>query len=186
MSQNSPKQWFNLEERFYHEIDNRLLDKLRSNISKEKTAEDIMRLTGLADAKLATKIAELDVTPETLAAFRLVPLIAVAWADDRVESNEEYAIKIAAEKVGIADDSPEMELIRAWTRKRPPAELFDAWCEYARALSDSLAEEHRQTLATEMLQQVKSVATASGGVLGFGSVSSSEQEIIDRVAKALS
>ncbi len=186
MSQNSPKQWFNLEERFYNEIDNRLLEKLRSNISKEKTAQDIMRLTGLADVNLAGKIAELDVTPETLAAFRLVPLIAVAWADDRVEANEEYAIKIAAEKAAIADNSPDMELIQAWTRRRPPVELFNAWCEYARALSNSLAEEHRQTLSSEMLQQVKSVAAASGGVLGFGSVSSSEQDIIDRVVKSLS
>lgn len=186
MSQNSPKQWFNLEERFYNEIDNRLLDKLRSKMSKEQTAEDIMRLTGLTDVNLATKIAELQVTVETLAAFRLVPLIAVAWADDRVDTNEEYAIKIAAEKAGIAEDSAEMELIRAWTRARPPAELFDAWCEYARALANALAEEHRQTLLREMMQQVKSVATAAGGMLGFGSISSTEQAVIDRVVKSLS
>lgn len=186
MSQNSPKQWFNLEERFYNEIDNQLLDKLRSSMSKEKTAEDIMRLTGITDVKLATTISELQVTVETLAAFRLVPLIAVAWADDRVDANEQYAIKIAAEKAGIAEDSAEMELIQAWTNNRPGAELFDTWCEYARALADSLGEEHRQSLLNEMMQQVKSVATAAGGVLGFGSISSSEQAVIDRVSKALS
>lgn len=185
MSQNSPKQWFNLEERFYNDIDNQLLDKLRSNMSKKQTAEDIMRLTGITDVKLATTIAELQVTVETLAAFRLVPLIAVAWADDRIDTNEQYAIKIAAEKAGIGEDSPEMELIRAWTRTRPPAELFETWCEYARALANSLAEEHRQTLLNEMLQQVKSVATAAGGVLGFGSISTSEQAIIDRVVESL-
>lgn len=185
MSQNSPKQWFNLEERFYNEIDNKLLDNLRSKMSTEKTAEDIMRLTGISDAKLAATIAELQITVETLAAFRLVPLIAVAWADDRIDSKEHYAIKIAAEKAGIAEDSPEMQLLQAWTTNRPPAELFDTWCEYARALADSLAEEHRQTLLNEMMQQVTSVATAAGGVLGFGSISTTEQAIIDRVTLAL-
>lgn len=186
MTHHSPKQWFNLEERFYNEIDSQLLDKLRSKMSQEKTAEDIMRLTGISDPELAGSIAELQVTVETLAAFRLVPLIAVAWADDRIDSNEQDAIKIAAEKAGIAEDSAEMELIRAWTRTRPAPELFDTWCEYAHALAHSLAEEHRQTLLSEMLQQVKSVATAAGGVLGYGSISSSEQAIIDRVVKSLS
>ncbi len=185
MSQNSPKQWFNLEERFYNEIDNQLLEKLRSSMSKEQTAEDIKRLTGVTDINLATKIAELQITVETLAAFRLVPLVAVAWADDRIDANEQYAIQVAAEKVGIVEGSAEMELLQAWTRKRPPAELFDAWCEYARALADSLAEEHRQSLLNATLEQVTSVATAAGGVLGFGSISNSEQALIDRVVKAL-
>ncbi len=186
MSQNTPKQWFNLEERFFNDIDNQLLDKLRNEMSSEKTAQEIMRLTGISDKKLAAEIVATNVSVETLAAFRLVPLIAVAWADDRMEDNERYTIQLAAEKAGIASESASMELIRAWIERRPPAELLQTWCDYARALAASLAGEHRKTLQQEINQQVSAVAHASGGVLGFGSVSSSEQAVIDQVNEALS
>ena len=186
MSQNTPKQWFNLEERFFNDIDNQLLEKLRNEMSSDKTAQEIMRLTGISDEKLAAEIVATNVSVETLAAFRLVPLIAVAWADDRMEDNERYTIRLAAEKAGIASESASMELIRAWTERRPPAELLQTWCDYARALAASLAGEHRKTLRQEINQQVSAVAHASGGVLGFGSVSSSEQAVIDQVNEALS
>ena len=79
-----------------------------------------------------------------------------------------------------------MDLIHAWTQCRPPAELLHTWCEYARALAASLSGEHRQTLRQEIQQQVSAVAQASGGMLGFGSTSSSEQAVIDEVDAALS
>ncbi len=186
MSQNSPRQWFNLEERFFNEMDNKLLAQLRSELSSEQSAQEIMRLTGLNNEKLASEIAAMNITVETLAAFRLVPLVAVAWADDRVEENERYAILLTAEKAGIAKDSAAMAMLQSWTTRRPPADLLEAWCDYARALTASLAGEHAQTLRHEVLQQVKSVAQASGGVLGFGSTSNTEQAIIDQVEQALS
>ncbi len=186
MSQNTPKQWFNLEERFFNDVDSQLLAKLRDEMSSKTTAQEIMRLTGISNEKLAAEIAATDVTVETLAAFRLVPLIAVAWADDRMEENERYTIKLAAEKAGIAQDSASMDLIHAWTERRPPAELLQTWCDYARALAASLAGEHRKTLQQEVHRQVSAVAQASGGVLGFGSISSSEQTVIDQIEEALS
>ncbi len=78
-----------------------------------------------------------------------------------------------------------MDLIHAWTQCRPPAELLQTWCDYALALAESLAGEHRKTLQSEILQQVNAVAQASGGVLGFGSISSSEQAVIDQIHAAL-
>ncbi len=186
MSQNSPKQWFNLEERFFSEIDNKLLDKLRSEMNVTQTAQEIMRVTGINDEKLAAEIAEKNITVETLSAFRLVPLVAVAWADDRVEESERYAVHLAAEKAGIAKESAAMELISSWTSRRPPADLLDAWCDYAVALSNSLDGPHRDVLKQEILSQVKTVAEAAGGVLGFGSVSSSEHAVISRIEEALS
>ncbi len=186
MSQNSPKQWFNLEERFFKEMDSKLLAQLRSELTSEKSAKEIMQLTGINDEKLATEIAAMNVTVETLAAFRLVPLVAVAWADDRVEENERYAIKLTAEKAGVAKDSAAMAMLQSWTTRRPPADLLDAWCDYAQALTASLAGEHAQTLRHEVMLQVKNVAQAAGGVLGFGSISNTEQAVIDRVEQALS
>lgn len=185
MSKDSPKQWFNLEERFYNDLDQQLLSKLRAEQANTDTAEAIMRVAGINDQKLAEHIAGIGVTVETLTAFRLVPLVAVAWADDLMEENERYVILQAAEKSGIKQGDSAMDLLKAWTSKRPPSDLIDAWCEYAKSLSMSLSGEMRTVLKKEILEQVHTVAQSAGGVLGFGSVSKSEQTMINTIEKAL-
>jgi hypothetical protein len=185
MSQHSPQKWFNLEERFFAEVDHELVKRLRGQMETAETAHAIMDVTGINDEHLAEEMAELSVTVDTLSAFRLAPLVAVAWADDRVEENERYVILRAAEKSGIKENDPSFQLLKAWTTKRPSHELLDAWCEYAQALSKSLADSHRETLRKEVLSQVKAVAEAAGGLLGFGSISPSEHAVIERIEKAL-
>jgi hypothetical protein len=186
MSTNSPKQWFNLEERFFAELDQQLLAKIQAEQANTHTAEDIQRVAGINDPKLAEHIAAIGVTVETLTAFRLVPLVAVAWADDRIEENERYVIMQTAEKSGIKQGDPSMELLKVWTTKRPPSELFQCWCDYTKSLSMSLNGEMRAVLKKEVIDQVRAVAQAAGGVIGFGSVSASEKAMIECIEKTLS
>jgi len=185
MAENSPKKWFNLEEQFFAQMDQQLLDKLRKEQSTTQTAESIMKVTGITDEKVATELAAVGVTIETLTAFRLVPLVAVAWADDRLEENERDAVLQAAEKSGIDPAEPAMAMLRSWMTKRPSAELLDAWCNYTKTLAASLNGETRVVFQKEVLEQVEVVARSAGGVLGFGSISSSEKSIIDRIEQAL-
>ncbi len=185
MSQSTPQKWFQLEEQFFKGVDRQLMQKLKNEMETAKTAEEIIRVTGINNPHLAEEMAKLHVTVETLAAFRLAPMVAVAWADDRIEENERYTITKAAEESGIAADEPAMALLDTWTKQRPSDELIDAWCEYAAALSSSLAEAHRATLRAEIVEQVHAVAEASGGFLGFGSVSPSEKAMIKRIEAAL-
>lgn len=186
MSQNSPKQWFQLEEQFFGQVDQDLLRRLRENMKVAETADAIMSVTGIKNAELAQSIAEKNITVETLSAFRLVPLVAVAWADDRVESDERDVILNAAEKSGIDAQAPAMELLASWTKNRPPVELLDTWCDYAKSLSDSIDEGNRSALREEILGQAKAVAEACGGILGFGSISPGESETLARIEAALS
>lgn len=185
MSDNSTQKWFSLEEQFYKGLDQELLQKLRGDLETAETAEEIMRVTGIQNADLATAIASMNVTVETLAAFRLAPLVAVAWADDRVEENERFHITKSAEKSGIGADEPAMELLKAWQDRRPPAQLMDTWCDYAKALCASLAEAHREELRKEIVGMVTYVAEANGGFLGFGSISPSEKKMIELVKEVL-
>ena len=185
MAENSPKKWLNLEEHFFAQMDQQLLDKLRKEQSTTQTAESIMKVTGIADEKVATELASVGVTIETLTAFRLVPLVAVAWADDRMEESEREAILQAAEKSGIDPSEPAMEMLKSWTRTRPRAELMDAWCHYSKTLSASLNGETRAVFQKEVVEQVQAVARSVGGVLGFGSISPSEKAVIERVKHAL-
>lgn len=185
MAENSPKKWLNLEEHFFAQMDQRLLEKLRKEQSTTETAESIMKITGITDPKVAAELASIGVTIETLTAFRLVPLVAVAWADDRLEENERDAILQAAEKSGITPEEPAMAMLRLWTNKRPGAELMEAWCHYTKSLSGSLNEANRAVFRKEVIEQVQAVARSAGGLLGIASISASEKAVIDRVERAL-
>jgi hypothetical protein len=183
MDQNSPQRWFNLEEQFFKSLDHQLLERLREKNEIEHTAETIMQLTGISDHAVAAKIASLKVSSETLAAFRLVPLVAVAWASDYIDPNEKYVIDQAAEKAGL--DEAAMNLLGEWIKNRPGSELLDTWCDYAAALVASLDESHRRSLRDQILSQATQVAQAAGGILGFGSISPGEKATIDKIRSAL-
>ncbi|MBX3420928.1 MAG: TerB family tellurite resistance protein [Pirellulaceae bacterium] len=183
MDPNSPQRWFNLEEQFFKSLDNQLLNQLREQSDRQQTAESIMQLTGITDQELAEKIAGLNVSAQTLAAFRLVPLVAVAWANDNIDSNEQYVIDQAAEKAGL--DQAARQLLGHWVSQRPGSELLDTWCQYAHALAGSLNEAERRSLQRQIMDQAQAVAHASGGVLGFGSVSPGEKAVLNKVKQAL-
>ncbi|GAB5404444.1 MAG: hypothetical protein Aurels2KO_26750 [Aureliella sp.] len=186
MSQSSPKQWFQLEEQFFGRVDQDLLRQLREKMQVAETAEAIISVTGIKNPQLAESIAKKNVTVETLSAFRLVPLVAVAWADERIEAEERDVILQAAEKSGISAEDPAMQLLGSWTKQRPPSELLDTWCDYAKSLSGSIDEANRTALREEVLTQAKAVAEACGGILGFGSISPGENETLGRIEAALS
>ncbi|MCC6511058.1 MAG: hypothetical protein IT423_18295, partial [Pirellulaceae bacterium] len=170
---------------FFNNVDQKLLDRLREQVATEERAAAIERLTGLDNPQVCHAIAEQNISVESLAALRLVPLITVAWADDRVEDNERYRLLQAAEKAGLAPGDPSYELLSGWLVQRPPEELFQTWVEYAQSLCRSLDGESRENLQTTLVHQVRSIATASGGMFGFGSISPTEQKVIDAVEEAL-
>lgn len=185
MADSSPNKWFKLEESFFNQVDQKLMDKLREQVATEERAQAIERLTGLDDPKVCQAIAKQNISVESLTALRLVPLVAVAWADDRIEDNERYRLMEAAEKAGLTPGDPSYELLKSWLTRRPPLDLFDTWVEYAQSLARSLDGESRENLQVTMVHQVRDIATASGGLFGFGSVSPSEQKVIDAVEEAL-
>lgn len=185
MADNSPKKWFKLEESFFSGVDQKLMEKLRKQVATEHEAAAIQRLTGLSDVKVCQAIAALNISVESLAALRLVPLVAVAWADDRVEDNERFQVIHAAEKAGLVRGEASFELLESWLGQRPPQELFETWIEYAKALCLLLDGESRENLQRTIVAQVRSVAEANGGLLRFGSISPTEKKVMERVEAAL-
>ncbi len=186
MADNSPKKWFKLEESFFNAVDQKLLDNLRKQTATAERAEAIQKVTGLSSMKVCEHIAAMDISVESLAALRLVPLVAVAWADDRIEDNERYRVIQAAEKAGLHPGDASYDLLKHWLEQRPPQDLFDTWLEYARDLSMSLDGETRENFQNSVVSQVRNIASANGGLFGFGSVSPAEQKVIEQVEKAFS
>jgi hypothetical protein len=183
MDQHSPQKWFNLEEQFYKSLDNQLLENLRAQSEREQNAESIMKLTGLTDRAVADKLASINIKAETLAAFCLVPLVTVAWADDHVAADESYVIERAASEAGL--DANCLAILKSWLKTRPGSELFETWCAYSKALAASLNEAERISLRDHVIAKSSAVAKSSGGVLGLGAVSPSEKAALERIKAVL-
>ena len=177
----SPLDGLKLEERFFANVDADLLSKLREELAEEQNAEAIMKTTGIDSKEVAEELAKLKITPETLAAFRLLPLVAVAWADDRVEENERFVITKAAEDSGIEAESAAMRLLEGWTKQRPPSDFLDAWCDYTKALIGMLSSDQAAELKRVMVEQANAVAEASGGFYGYGAKSDGEKAVISKI-----
>jgi hypothetical protein len=185
MAETSPKKWFQLEESFFRDVDHKLMARLHEQVATEERAAAIQRLTGLTDSKVCRDIAALNISVESLAALRLVPLVAVAWADDRIDDNERYRVIAAAEKAGLTEGDASYDLLKDWLSRRPSHELFETWVEYAKSLAQSLDGESRENFQKTLVAQVRDVAEANGGLFGLGSISHNEKTIINRVEEAL-
>ena len=101
---------------------------------EERTVQELARSSGIEDEDLLQRITGLGIRAETLAAFTLIPLVEVAWADGKMDEQERKAILHGAVSTGIAEGSWSHRLLRIWTDDRPPPELFHLWYDFVRAL----------------------------------------------------
>ncbi len=70
-----------LEEAFFAQHNQELLRKLREQAAHREKREALARATGISSVELLDKLIALDVNVERAAAFTLVPVVEVAWAD---------------------------------------------------------------------------------------------------------
>ena len=171
-----------LEDAFFLAQDTVLVERLRALRKMQESKEALAAASGIASDAILSRLVELDVRPETVAALATVPLIEVAWADGEVDLVEREAVLSHANGKGIRPGSIEHELLERWLTHRPDPVLFEAWQAYLAKLCERLDERERALLKEELLHATQATAEASGGFLGIGSVSSSEQEVLDRLA----
>ena len=169
-----------LEDSFFARRDRVLMKKLKQQVKQEALA----CACGIKNPAVIESLVNANISPETITALTLVPLIAVAWADDKIADEEREAILEATEAAGIEPDSICRQLLDAWLENPPVPELIEAWKEYIRALSESASSAAIDTLRDDVLDHAHSIATAAGGILGVGSISKSEQAVIDDLASA--
>ncbi len=94
--------------------------------------------SGVQDAALIDRLLEIGVTPATFAALALVPLVAVAWADQRLEDKEKKAVLQEAASSGLQTGSAEYALLEGWLAEQPSPSLMETWAGYARTMSETL------------------------------------------------
>lgn len=174
-----------LEDAFFHDVDLKLIEELRTASKNKASRLALAKEAGIHDERLAEELIELDVTPESLVAIRLVPLVMVAWADREVSDEERDTVIAEARRLGIHAGTVADRMLESWLRKRPSQVLGDAWARYTRTLLLDIPYEIREAYVKEIKREMLAVARASGGLMGFGNVNDRELDVLERMTDLL-
>lgn len=175
-----------LENEFFHKREKALMERLRVEQAQQSARQTLAAASGLTDDTVLSHLADLGIQPDTLLALRLVPLIAVAWADGQLDERERRAVLAGLEAAGIAAGSAAHDLVQGWLASPPPPAMLEAWTAYTTALARRLPAGERAQLRSTVMGQARAVAEAAGGFLGVGKVSPAEEAAIRRLEQAFS
>jgi hypothetical protein len=139
--------------------------------------------TGVADEEILRDLAALGYTPETVMLLHLVPLLQMAWAEGGVSDGERALIIEAARARGIDEGSPADRQLASWIATRPAVELFEKSLRAIGAILQARPAEEREASQRDLLAYSTAIASASGGILGFGKVSPEEQRVLARITE---
>ena len=170
-----------LENQFFQKEEARKIAALREAQEKAEAKEGLRRASGIDDDGVLDELVEIGISAATLAAISLVPLVHVAWADERIQDNERDAILQGAHGKGIEEGSGAYELLAGWLKEKPGKELFAAWSDYIKALEEQLTAAQLQILRRQVLDRARAVAAAAGGFLGLKTISDSEERALARL-----
>ena len=171
-----------LEEQFFQKQDAMLVERLRAEREGAERKRELASASGIHDDAVLEAIAAVDIRADTLAALGFAPLVAVAWADGRVDRREREAVLSTATEAGLAPGDDSLKLLERWLEERPGAELLETWRDYAGVLPADV----RAGLAAELLARARAVAAAAGGFLGLGGkISDEEERVLEVLERAL-
>ncbi len=174
-----------LENQFFASVDEKLVAALKAELEKAETTKELAKLSGVGDEKVLSALADASVSSSTFPALRLFPLVAVAWADGVLADSEKETVLFAAYKQGIESSTASGQVLSSWLSQEPPATLFDAWEGFAKSLVAKLSADEALGLKNAIVNEIRQVAEASGGLLGWSSISKGEHAVMNRIEKAL-
>lgn len=175
-----------IEEEYFRKKDAHLVDKLKSVFHKKMDKETIRKETGITEERLLDVLLELNLNGESMAAFKLYPLVEIAWADGHVDEREAHAVLSAAEHHGLGRGSAPYALLENALKNRPRDDSRKAWYMYATELRKVLNEKELKTFRDDLVEDARRVAEASGGLLNLAfTVSGNERKVLDAIKRAL-
>jgi hypothetical protein len=176
-----------LEEEYFRKREQELIEKLRTRAAAEAELHRLGEQAGVADEEILQNLQGLGYTPETVMLLHLVPLVQMAWADGGVSDRERALIVEAARARGVEAGSPADRQLAEWLTSRPSEQLFERTLCAIRGLLEARPAVEREASRRELLSYstATAIASASGGVLGFGAVSAEERALLARLSSEL-
>ncbi len=173
-----------LEEEFFKRHNEELLSAMRARLETERLAETLGGATGITDADVIAHLAEAGMTGATVMAIALVPLVAVAWADGRLEEAERLRIIRDPETHALSGEA--RALLLNWLIEQPEPSLFETWSEYLHAIRPNLGRAGWDRLKEATVARAHAVAAAaSGEPYGLGrEIAREEQVVLNRIEAA--
>lgn len=173
-----------LEEKFFAAQEAKALNQLRTDLLHSDDLKALAAVAHINDRDALEELEAIGVTPSTFVAVKLIPMVAVAWADDDLEDEEIEAIQKAAAEFGIVKDSPSGQLLHQWLRSPLSQDVIDAWALFVSAYCRNLDKTKIADFEKETIDSAIEVAEAAGGFLGLGAVSRIEEQMIERLRNA--
>lgn len=174
-----------LEEQFFKTQNEKLVAKLKAEAEQKATREAIKEHTGIANEDVLDALAALNLGAAATVVMSAWPLVEVAWADGKVEEREREVVLTQAENMGVAPSSTAHHFLVQLLDEKPDLSWSQLWSDFVSALVAKMSDEDRAMLKSEVLGRARTVAEATGGILGIGwKVSATEQKVLDRLEKA--
>ena len=174
-----------LEEEYFRRREMELIEKLRQRGEQEARRQALSERTGVADQEILDDLLGLGYTPETVMLLHLVPLVQVAWAEGGVSDGERELIVRAARSRGVDEGSAADRELASWLATRPSDEFFEKTLRAVAAILQGRPADERTVSQGDLLGYCTAIASASGGILGFGKVSDAERELLARISEQL-
>jgi uncharacterized tellurite resistance protein B-like protein len=166
-------------------MDQELIDVFRKKLQREERIRLFSNATGIRDKQRLESLVNSDLELPALTALFWVPLTFVAWADGVADGSERKAIREVLSSKGMSHSTISMMFDHNWFRQQPSEELWLLWEQFAASTLATLDPVTRKELVENIGALCQVVAQASGGFLGFGSISAKESEVIGRVMESL-
>ena len=173
-----------LEDKFFAAQEAKVLNQLRAELRHNDDLNALAAIAHITDRDALEELDSIGVNPSTFVAVKLIPMVAVAWADDDLEDEEIHAIQSAASAQGISNKSAAGQLLHQWFRDPLSSDVIDAWSLFISAYCQRLDATQVAELEKETIDSAILIAESAGGILGLGSVSRLETNMIQRLRNA--
>src|SRR5688572_15702703 len=157
------------EEEYFHRKEQELIEKLRKRREAEAQMKELADASGIPNEDILKTLQELGYTRDTVSLLHLMPLISVAWADNKVSGPEREMILEAAQLHGVAKESAAYQQLIDWLTHRPSDEFLEQTLRVIAGLAGAAAPDAKGVDREKLLELSTKVAAASGGILGLGS-----------------
>jgi hypothetical protein len=173
------------EDDYFRKKDRELIEKMRAAAAADHVKSELSTKTGLSDPALLEELDALGFTPDTISVLPLVPIVEMAWAEGGITPAERALLVKFARERGITEGSPADRQLSDWMARQPSADVFARATRLIRAMLDTGSPIGGKLTADDLIKYSESIASASGGLLGIGKISTEERATLAKIVDAL-